>query len=87
MLRHDCIDAMPVPVVDSGALRSWKSWILAGVNLLQSDVARIVEILATWQRRSMARAALRGFDDRLLRDCGITRAQALRETRKPFWRA
>lgn len=86
MLRHDCIDAMPMPVVDSGALRSWKSWIVAGVNLLLSDLARIVEILAIWQRRIMARAALRQFDDRLLRDCGISRAQALRETGKPFWR-
>jgi len=87
MLRHDCIDAMSMPVADSGASESWKSWITAGVSLLLSDLARIVEILAHWQRRSTQRARLRDFDDRLLRDSGLSRAEVLREINKPFWRA
>ncbi len=87
MLRHDCIDAMLMPEADSGASESWKSWISAGVSLLLSDLARIVEIFTTWQRRSTQRTALRDFDDRLLRDCGLSRAQVLWEINKPFWRA
>jgi len=86
MLRHDCIDAMPMPVAHSGASESWKSWISAGLSLLLSDLARIVEIFAVWQRRSTQRTALREFDDRLLRDSGLSRAQVLREVNKPFWR-
>ena len=90
MLRHDCIDAMPMPVAHSGASeswKSWKSWISAGLSLLLSDLARIVEIFATWQRRSTQRTALRNFDDRLLRDSGLSRVELLREINKPFWRA
>jgi len=86
MLRHDCIDTTPMPVVDSGDLRSWKSWITAGVRLLVSDLTRIVEILTLWQRRSTMRSRLQQFDERLLRDSGLTRAQVLREMQKPFWR-
>jgi uncharacterized protein YjiS (DUF1127 family) len=87
MLRQDCIDSISMPVANSGTSNSWKMWISTGVNLLVSDLARIVEVLALWQRRSTERAKLRDFDDRLLNDSGISRAQALREAGKPFWRA
>lgn len=36
--------------------------------------------------RHRQRKALLGLDGRLLRDIGITREQAVREARKPFWR-
>ena len=43
-----------------------------------------------WIRSAMARArqrrAVGELDDRLLKDIGITRAQALGEAGKPFWR-
>ncbi len=32
------------------------------------------------------RGLLKGLDDRMLKDLGITREQAVREARKPFWR-
>jgi uncharacterized protein YjiS (DUF1127 family) len=35
-----------------------------------------------WRQRQ----ALLALDDRLLRDVGITREQAEREARKPFWK-
>jgi uncharacterized protein YjiS (DUF1127 family) len=35
-----------------------------------------------WRQRQ----ALLDLDDRLLRDIGITREQAKREARKPFWK-
>ncbi|MFQ5955783.1 MAG: DUF1127 domain-containing protein [Kiloniellales bacterium] len=49
-------------------------------------VRRLVERLLTWQRRASERRHLMQLDDRLLHDMGITRAEAEREYRTPFWR-
>lgn len=43
--------------------------------------------LWTWYERSRQRRQLLWLDERLRRDIGITREEALREARKPFWRA
>jgi uncharacterized protein YjiS (DUF1127 family) len=43
---------------------------------------RVIE----WQERARQRAMLARLDDHLLRDLGLTRAEALREYGKPFWR-
>jgi uncharacterized protein YjiS (DUF1127 family) len=45
------------------------------------------ETLSLWQDRARQRRCLARLDDRLLRDIGIDRADALREIRKPFWEA
>jgi len=42
-------------------------------------------MLDNWYRRYCQRQALRGLDDHMLTDIGITRAEADREARKPFW--
>ncbi len=86
MLRHDCIDTISMPVADSGTSNSWKSWIIAGYTLLVSDMARVFETLNVWQRRSTWRTRLSDLDDRMLKDIGITREEAYREIRKPFWK-
>ena len=86
MLRHDCIDTISMPVADSGKSISWKSWIKAGYALLVADMARIAETLGKWQYRATWRIRLADLDDRLLKDIGITRAEADREIAKPFWR-
>jgi uncharacterized protein YjiS (DUF1127 family) len=86
MLRQDCIDTISVPVARSGMSNSWKSWIAAGITLLAGDVARVFEILKVWQQRNTGRIRLRDIDERMLRDIGITRQDALREFNKPFWR-
>lgn len=39
-----------------------------------------------WASRRRQRRALAKLDDRLLADIGVTRRQADRECRKPFWR-
>ena len=44
-------------------------------------------VIRMWFERSRQRRALAELDDRLLRDIGITRAQAGREAAKPFWSA
>ncbi|MCI4665445.1 MAG: DUF1127 domain-containing protein [Neomegalonema sp.] len=43
--------------------------------------------LALWAQRRRTRRALAQLDERALRDVGLTRAEAMAEARKPFWRA
>lgn len=44
-------------------------------------------LLEGWVERRRQRRALLGLSDALLKDIGVSRADALREARKPFWRA
>ncbi len=44
-------------------------------------------LLIEWQARENQRRHLMTLDDRLLRDVGISRADAEREFAKPFWQA
>ena len=76
-----------MPVAHSGTSNSWKSWIAAGYVLLAGDVARVIETLRVWQQRNTARIHLSDLDDRSLLDMGISREDALKEIRKPFWRS
>jgi uncharacterized protein YjiS (DUF1127 family) len=48
--------------------------------------SRVAERVIDWQERARQRAMLARLDDHLLRDVGLTRAEALREYEKPFWR-
>ena len=43
-------------------------------------------LIARWLERARQRRALAALDDHSLRDIGITRFEAERETQKPFWR-
>jgi uncharacterized protein YjiS (DUF1127 family) len=45
------------------------------------------ETLTLWRDRARQRRHLARLDERLLRDIGIDRVDALRESRKPFWKA
>lgn len=47
---------------------------------------RVIAMLRDWRRRSRERNQLASFDDRMLRDIGLTRADVYREINKPFWR-
>ena len=47
---------------------------------------RAVDGLMAWQERVRERRLLATLSDRLLDDMGITPADVLRETDKPFWR-
>jgi uncharacterized protein YjiS (DUF1127 family) len=44
-------------------------------------------LLDEWRRRARGRRELAALCDRCLRDIGLTRYEAVREVRKPFWRA
>ncbi len=49
-------------------------------------LSRLRTLLRLWRQRRRGRAALASFDDRMLRDIGITRMEAHYEINKPFWR-
>lgn len=42
-------------------------------------------LLNEWRQRARSRRELAGLSDRCLRDIGVTRYDADREARKPFW--
>ncbi|OMP68884.1 hypothetical protein BV900_27675 [Agrobacterium tumefaciens] len=43
-------------------------------------------IFCAWPDRHHQRRALRAMEDDQLRDLGITRSEAIRESQKQFWR-
>jgi uncharacterized protein YjiS (DUF1127 family) len=47
---------------------------------------RVVATVREWQRRSHDRETLAGFDERMLRDIGLSPAEAEFIVNKPFWR-
>ncbi len=46
----------------------------------------ILDRLDLWRERARTRRRLLTLDDRLLRDIGISRAEAWQEASKPFWK-
>ena len=52
-----------------------------------SLIARVLYALVEWQSRAHERHALASLDDRALKDMGLNRAIASRESSQPFWRA
>jgi uncharacterized protein YjiS (DUF1127 family) len=46
----------------------------------------LLGLLRTWHHRRRQRFKLAEMDDRLLRDIGITRYDAVAEYEKPFWK-
>jgi uncharacterized protein YjiS (DUF1127 family) len=48
--------------------------------------AAALDRLLGWRERARQRRALLALDDRMLKDIGITRADAEREASRPFWR-
>jgi len=48
--------------------------------------ARWLRVFDAWIKRSHQRRELASLDDRQLKDVGITRYEASRESTKPFWR-
>ncbi len=54
---------------------------------LKRAVFEALPVLLIWHERARQRRALARLDDHLLRDVGLSRAAAVLESRKPFWRA
>ncbi len=58
-----------------------------GFRTLAGAGGPVLDTLDTWQARIDQRRYLARMDERFLKDIGASRADALREIAKPFWRA
>ena len=56
-------------------------------EILRSAAGGLVLALLRWQELAQQRRRLLSLDDRMLKDIGITRAEAMREGMRPFWDA
>ena len=54
--------------------------------LLGNALGRAIETLLLWQARTRARRDLASFNDQMLHDIGVSRADVDHEFSKPFWR-
>lgn len=57
------------------AVAARRNWSLRG----------LIDILLTWHERARQRRQLLSLSDHLLKDIGISRADAAAEASKPFW--
>ena len=51
-----------------------------------SLAVRLTSVLETWADRRRQRLTLQGLSAYALKDIGLSRSEAEREARKPFWR-
>ena len=59
---------------------------LAALSRLCGHLPALIARLAEWRRRSRSRRALAALDARLLKDVGLSEAEARLEAARPFWR-
>jgi uncharacterized protein YjiS (DUF1127 family) len=52
---------------------------------LRSALSWVILTLMRWQELARQRRALAAMNDHMLKDLGLTRADALREAGRPFW--
>jgi uncharacterized protein YjiS (DUF1127 family) len=75
-------DPLATPMIKGHTMAWWllrtdhgRSWTMAAGS-----------IVARWLERGRSRRVLATLDDHQLRDIGISRADALLESERPFWR-
>ena len=56
-------------------------------SAVRRRVIQIAEAFLAWHDRARQRRALMELGDHMLRDIGISRADACREAARPFWRS
>jgi uncharacterized protein YjiS (DUF1127 family) len=73
-----------LPILETGGLSSWLSRLHRKLGQLLDRERR----RQLWFELDKARqrGLLKDLDDRMLKDIGLTRDEANREARKPFWK-
>jgi uncharacterized protein YjiS (DUF1127 family) len=56
-----------------------------GSTAIGSRSASLLRHMLAWLERARGRRALLALDDWVLKDIGLTRADVMHETDKPFW--
>ncbi|MFQ6018798.1 MAG: DUF1127 domain-containing protein [Kiloniellaceae bacterium] len=57
------------------------------VRMLLGLPVAVFETLLVWQERAAERAHLAALNDHMLKDMGLSRADAVRQSSVPFWRS
>lgn len=71
-----------VRVADAASPRAAAAWL----GTLWMALGAVAGEVPAWIDRARQRRELMALDERMLRDIGLTRLDAWREWRKPFWR-
>jgi uncharacterized protein YjiS (DUF1127 family) len=53
---------------------------------LRQGLSRLVTLIDRWQERAESRRELARMPEAILKDIGVSRADAAREVGKPFWK-
>ena len=80
------LDHAPLGMKNIGALRRFRLSLRQSLPSPMQALVYLSEILATWENRARERRYLAEMPDRMLKDLGISRSEALREAEKPVWR-
>jgi uncharacterized protein YjiS (DUF1127 family) len=59
--------------------------IAAGAGRLRAGLSRVAARLLDWHELARQRRALAALDDHMLKDIGLSRADARQEAERPFW--
>ncbi len=76
----------PLPKAMPSAIPHSTSGLRRNLPVRHRRLPWIVAIVLVWMERAEQRRNLAQLDERELSDIGVTRAQALAEAAKPFWR-
>ncbi len=55
------------------------------VEKVRRFIVKMLNLIVVWQERNEQRHALGALDERMLKDIGVSGADAHKEARKPFW--
>lgn len=84
MNQQDCTHTIPPGARSGPVLFLALTWF--ALRRLGHGCRRAAEVGLTWLERAQQRRRLRELGDHMLRDIGVTRADACAEADKPFWR-